>query len=582
MDVTFIPAPSVDVPEARYKPLNTRTEELPAGYLVGKGRLPLSSPITVEYDTPIPMRDGVTIYADIYRPANATAPLPALISWAPYGKGGTGFWSLDNPIFPRRFGVPKNALSGLESWESPDPAYWCSQGYAIVQVDARGAFNSEGDIHYLGSGEGRDGYDTVEYIAGLEWCSGKVGMAGNSWLSMMQWHIAAAQPPHLAAIAPWEGSTDLYRDVLVRGGIPSPAFPEAVRETLYGKNKVEDPISMLEDHPLHDEYWADKIAKIEAITIPAYVVASYSNQLHPPGTFDGWRRLVGPKWLRVHNTHEWPDFYEKRNVEELRKFFDRYLRDVDNGWEKTPAVRASVLDPGNEDTVERAETAFPPTRYASKTLYLDASQMSLSSNLPSNEAKASYDLASESDLVHFTHTFERTTEIVGFPTLDLYVSADGADDLDLYVYLFKKRKGKRLLHQTLTLGLPLARKWMPIAFRRGVNAMAPAFFEGTSGVLRVSRRGLIEGRPSDARPELALTSEKRLSPGEIVKVTIPFWPIGMRWKAGETLDLVVAARSQRVSELPGLELPPRQPGRRHVVYTGPNYPSSLTLPLDEV
>ena len=141
-----------------------------------------------------------------------------------------------------------------------------------MQVDARGAFDSEGDIHYLNSAEGRDGHDAVEAIAALPWCSGKVGLAGNSWLAMSQWRTASEQPPHLAAIAPWEGLTDLYREVLARGGVPRTAFPTFIRDKMYGRGRVEDPIAMLEDHPLFDGYWADKLPDLPRIRVPACIV----------------------------------------------------------------------------------------------------------------------------------------------------------------------------------------------------------------------------------------------------------------------------------------------------------------------
>ena len=96
--------------------------------------------------------------------------------------------------------------------------------------------------------------------------------------------------------------------------------------------------------------------------MPAYVVASYSNTLHTAGTFRAWRRMASPeKWLRIHNSQEWPDYYDQANVEDLRQFFDRYLKDIDNGWEHTPRVRYSVLDLHGGDLTSQAATEFPPT-----------------------------------------------------------------------------------------------------------------------------------------------------------------------------------------------------------------------------
>lgn len=90
-------------------------------------------------------------------------------------------------MLPFRVGIPRSATSGLEKWEAPDPAEWCSRGYAVVNVDARGSFMSEGDYFIYGTQEGRDGHDTIEWIAEQSWCNGKVAMAGNSWLATTQW-----------------------------------------------------------------------------------------------------------------------------------------------------------------------------------------------------------------------------------------------------------------------------------------------------------------------------------------------------------------------------------------------------------
>jgi putative CocE/NonD family hydrolase len=113
------------------------------------------------------------------------------------------------------------------------------KGYAIVNADARGAGDSEGDVRYWGSAEGEDGYDLVEQIAKQPWCSGRVALAGNSWLAMSQWFIAAQQPPHLTAIAPLEGSSDMMREMLVRGGVPNLGFLKMIQDSLPGKTLPE-------------------------------------------------------------------------------------------------------------------------------------------------------------------------------------------------------------------------------------------------------------------------------------------------------------------------------------------------------
>lgn len=78
---------------------------------------------------------------------------------------------------PWNLGIQPGILSGLEKFEAPDPADWVPRGYAIVNVDTRGAFDSGGTMVIMGTQEAEDGYDTIEAVAGMEWCNGKVGLA---------------------------------------------------------------------------------------------------------------------------------------------------------------------------------------------------------------------------------------------------------------------------------------------------------------------------------------------------------------------------------------------------------------------
>lgn len=105
--------------------------------------------------------------------------------------------------FPFRAGVPKHWVSGLQKWEGPDPAFWCAEGYAVVNVDTRGAYTSEGDLMIMGHQEAQDGAEFVTWLSQQPWSNGKVGLTGNSWLAMSQWKIGSLRPDGLAALAPW-------------------------------------------------------------------------------------------------------------------------------------------------------------------------------------------------------------------------------------------------------------------------------------------------------------------------------------------------------------------------------------------
>ncbi|MDO5531394.1 CocE/NonD family hydrolase [Sutterella sp.] len=505
----------VTADRARYPGFKQETLILKKGTIRREGAMPLPCDILLERDVPVKLRDGVTIYTDVFRPVG-DGKYPALLAWSPYGKE-VGGQMLDD--VPGRSGVPLSATSGLEKFEGPDPAYWVAHGYAVINPDKRGAYMSEGDLLYWGHKDALDGRDVIEWIAKQNWCTGKVGMTGNSWLTVSQWFIAAERPEHLAAIAPWEGFSNHYRESGTRGGIPTPEFPEMIAETFASHSGVlEDQPRMIVEEPLLTDYWKDKAARLENITVPAYVVASWTNPVHTHGTFAGFRNISSSeKWLRVHNTNEWHDYYTPANVEDLRKFFDHYLKGIENGWEQTPRVRLSVLNPGGEDIVNRVENEFPLARTEYRRLYLSAADHALTEALPAVEAVDSYDSGAENPSVVYRFRMDEPTEITGYMKLRAWVSAPDHDDMDLAV------KVEKLSAEGKPLGDPLG---MPIS---------------ATGQLRVSLRALDEARSTESEPVHKFEKFEKVKPGEIVPVDIEIWPIGLRFEKGEQLALTVGA-----------------------------------------
>jgi len=114
--------------------------------------------------------------------------------------------------------------SRFAGFESPDPVHWVKNGYAVVQADVRGMHKSEGRAGVLRPLDAQDYYDLIEWVASQLWCTGRVGLMDVSYLAMSQWRVAALKPPHLRAIVPWEGVTDLYREFAFHGGIPETKF----------------------------------------------------------------------------------------------------------------------------------------------------------------------------------------------------------------------------------------------------------------------------------------------------------------------------------------------------------------------
>jgi predicted acyl esterase len=548
------------------------TRTLEAGFQVAPQFRPLPVDVVLEKDVAVQLRDGVTIYVDIFRPAGVE-PVPVIVAWSPYGKGqGTSLSVMG--VFGL-VGLANSIVSGLEKFEAPDPAYWCAQGYAVCNPDVRGVVDSEGDSVLWDRQEGRDCYDLIEWLAEQSWCSGKVGMSGTSYLAVAQWFTAAEQPPHLAAINPWEGVSDVYRDLVLRGGMPDTGFVQQLQDgSFFGKNHKEDILAEAERYPLMNGLWEDKIPDFDRITVPAYVVASYSNTLHTAGTFRAWRRIASEeKWLRIHNGQEWPDYYDEANVEDLRRFFDRYLKDEDNGWEETPRVRYSILDLEGGDQVNVAADAFPPNDVTSTRFYLNGITRTLSTTVPSKEASAEYAVDSNPNAVSFITRFDQETTMVGYPKAHLWVEARGADDMDLFV----------LIQKLDAYGTPLQAFTVPNQSARAHDLTDHGAtilkYKGSDGRLRVSMRHLDEELTTNDVPAHSFDRIAKLSEGEIVDIEIDLLPIGLAFHPGEQLRFIVSSRNLLGTLMPGIREYTGANSGQHVIHTGGEYASYLQLPI---
>lgn len=518
-------------------PFNQRTYEAAPG-------------IICDQDQEVVMRDGTKIYCDIFRPANTSVKVPVIVSWSWFGKrpgDGMSEWQI--------MGVPPHTVSKLAKFESPDPAYWCHQGYAVANVDVRGAGHSEGNVHMFTHQDREDGYDFVEWIATQEWCNGKVGMSGNSGVAMHQWGIAAEQPPHLECIAPWECTTDLYRESIYEGGIPALSFNDFIAAQVTGPGGVDDQVAMARKYPMMNGYWEDKIPDFSKVRIPVYQTAGFSH-FHLMGSVKAYRKCKSRrKWMRMHRDFEWPDTYMPENLDDLKRFYDRYLKDIHNGWEMTPKVRVDIMDAYDCDyQVRRAEDSFPLQRTEYKKYYLDAAKMTMQDETVAVESKVSYD-AQTGEAV-FDMEFTEDTELTGYMYLRLFVEADGHDDMDLFVNVQKAdEKGNWLAWHTLNEPHP-----------------------GAWGKLRVSCRELDEKLSTNFNPVLSGKSVEKLQPGEIVPVDIAIVPSARIWHKGQKLRIQIAGRYIREGWFEPLSWDTDNKGK-HIIHTGGQYESFIQVPV---
>ncbi|MBY0149160.1 CocE/NonD family hydrolase [Neobacillus niacini] len=149
------------------------------------------SKIIHEKNVPAVMRDGTTLYGDVFRP-EGEGKYPVLLQRTPYNKA---FLPLTTMVL--------------------DPISAAHAGYVVIIQDVRGRFESKGEPFYIYKNEYQDGYDSVEWAASLPYSNGNVGMYGLSYKGMTQFQAAAMQPPHLKAIFPITWGTDAY---MYRGG----------------------------------------------------------------------------------------------------------------------------------------------------------------------------------------------------------------------------------------------------------------------------------------------------------------------------------------------------------------------------
>src|SRR5213592_4348955 len=152
----------------------------------GAGRAPAGRGFAVLIDNDVAMttRDGVTLRADVYRP-DGSGRFPVLLSRLPYDKN-----------LRRRPG---------------DIDVFVEHGYVVIMQDTRGRFASDGDEYYPLVWEAQDGYDAVEWAAGLPYSDGQVGTMGQSYLGATQYLLAPTRPPHLKASFPASAPADFHQ-----------------------------------------------------------------------------------------------------------------------------------------------------------------------------------------------------------------------------------------------------------------------------------------------------------------------------------------------------------------------------------
>jgi predicted acyl esterase len=518
---------------------------------------PLPPEVAVERDVGVMMSDGVRLSANVFRPQGNTEPLPVILALTPYGKDADPGTTREVTLERREaigLGMGHYRVSNCTPFEAPDPAYWVPHGYAVVHVDLRGCFKSQGERKVFSRKEIGDYAEIITWAGTQPWSNGKVALHGVSYLAICQWHAAVNPPAQLAAIVPWEGASDSYRDVRFHGGVPETAFyrgwsrrmADATHEEPTGPSRTP----VIADVPGNN-------ADLEAIRVPALICGSFSDQgLHSKGCFDAYMRIRSEhKWLFTHGRGKWTVYYEDAALAYQRQFLDCFLKGADNGMLQRPRVRLEVRKTIDEYSVrDEADWPLPNTDY--RELYLSAPDRALVADKPARAGSVTYDTKS-GERVTFDHRFDAPCEISGHMSLKLWVSTDAGDDMDLFVAVKK---------------LDRAGEEVPFEGREN-DTHGPV----SNGWLRVSHRALDPARTRRFQPVLSHDKVQLIEPGQIVQVEIEILPSSTAFDAGETLRVVLSGSDIYSHAM--LHHRDRCNQGAHTLHLGGEYDASLLVPV---
>ncbi|NBW78963.1 MAG: CocE/NonD family hydrolase [Betaproteobacteria bacterium] len=518
----------------------------------------------IEWDVSIPLPDGITLRADIFRPIG-DGQYPAILTYGPYAKGlafQVGYktaWTRMISAYPE---IAQGTSNKYQSWELVDPEKWVPDGYACVRIDSRGAGCSEGFLDVWSALEAQDQYECIEWTAVQPWCNGKVGLNGISYYAMNQWQTSALQPPHLSAMCAWEGASDYYRELCRHGGILSDFldgwYLRQVKSVQYGvgdrahvnpntgrsvagaitlsdeelaKRRAETHLDA-QNHEMLDEFYKPRIPDYSKIKTPLLSAANWGGiGLHPRGNFEGYLQSASEsKWLEVHGDTHFSHFYSNYGLNLQKKFFGYFLKGESNGWNETPRVQLNIRHPG-EKFVLRGENEWPLARTQWTPYFLQPDGQSLSTVKPEVGHTLPYHTRSEG-LQFSTGPLEQALEITGPMAARLRISSQTTDaDVFLAIRVFDP-DGKE------------------VSFIGSNDPRTPVGL----GWLRASHRKTDSSKSLPYRPWHTHDEKQPLVPGQPVDLEVEIWPTCIVIPAGYRLDFNLRGKDYRYDDV-GVILP---------------------------
>lgn len=562
-------------------------------------------------DVKVPLRDGSFLYGDVFRPADG-GQHPVIMSMSFYGKSFYHECICNEADAAEKEEAEDRYFSGnpdglqSENHETVNTSEWVPDGYAVVRLDPRGVGRSPGLQAPLGRQEAEDYYDAIEWAGTQPWCNGNVGLWGMSYVAMSQHNVASLQPPHLKAMIAQGTDSDPYNEYLYNGGLWSEAWWTWWWKVWSGRNHCGqraqvDWMARLRANPFNDPALYNPHSEtfmrpeMDKATAALWIVGPQTGiVIHQLGSSETFIRATGAKARKFEFLDAWfPNSYRPETVAAHKRFFDHWLKGIENGAMDGPPVRVQVRT-GNAAMFELQEESWPIARTRYDRLYLDASPsdwkgdgkrhdfLRISHAPPGADASASYDAHIElgqpipfpkghvggtprwsTGLSFISDPMPEDMVLAGYMKVGLWVSSTSSD-MDVHVSLRVMDDADREVRYEAVV-LPIDPEHI---------------YPASHGVLKVSHRKLDAARTTDHWPvhTHAAADHAPLANGEVVPIEIGLNPSSALVRKGWRLRIDVqpvapaGIPSRRYDES-------YHAGATNTIHTGPRHQGYIQLPV---
>lgn len=588
--------------------------------------------VVVEKDVMVTMRDGVKLATDVYLPAKdgkvVDGEFPAVMERTPYDKEGT----------------------------VNQGRYFARRGYAAVMQDVRGRFGSEGIWHPFAK-EAPDGYDAVEWAAEQPWCNGRIGTMGGSYCGSDQSALATLNPPHLSAMVISVGTSNYHTSSMRQNGALELRFmiyafrmattsPEALADPTL-KAAVEADYARIKDwmtrtpykkgssslrylpsyeqwvldilgHGDFDDYWKQR----------GYAIDHYYDEhadvptIYLGGWYDSYARGTTANYIALSKKMKTPqhllmgpwthggwgasfsgdvDFGPDAVLDDYNgyrmRWFDRWLKDIDNGVDREKPVRIFVMGNGGGQKDRNGKLShggvwrdaddwpLPGTQYVPYYIHADGA---LSTEKPTGSEPTRYTFDPQDPVPTIGGGISAADPVMGPGAFDQRGNSRfyGCRDTlplsarsDVLVFQTGELQEDVEVTGPLTVNLWAASSAVDTDFTAKLIDVHPASVDYPDGFSQNISDSIIRARYRNSRDEAEM-----LTPNEITEFEIVLYPTSNVFAKGHRIRLDISS-----SNFPRFDINPNTGGalgrdRRIViaeqaVYHDPEHPTHIVLPI---